>query len=333
MNSLLLKVNGIQVHHTDEYMARRAKMKTIECALASLELSSKAWYSATIDMGRNFDLLCDALRALHNTEEHSLTIIANNSLDGSHSHITTTEDTKEGGATPKDSHNLYDDGHNAKTYSQEHAMVQVLGEMKSAAQLAFRSFATTMQEGVTSPIFNLISEFRECDALRHKRNRCQEQYDIDAKELAKKVEDYQRKGKNLSESKKHAEIQLKRDQSHYSLNAADAEYDDAFKRLTERSFLQTRKHVTVNLAESGIALCNTLRDHFKTVRDASSQIQSPLEAVREAINDGAERAQAAARDAAQQVIASVSAIQVPSFKKSNDAANSDPKTNMFDDTN
>ncbi|CUG55050.1 Hypothetical protein, putative [Bodo saltans] len=254
-NKIILMYRGKHSSASAEYNQRRAKLKNIQCAMASFELSSKAWNHATLEMGRNFDLLCDAIRALHSTN------------DLSSSQQLTSGDTAESYAIPAArSPTEYDDTHGAE-------LCELVADLKRDAAIAFNTYTTSMQQGVTSPLFQLIHDFKQVEALRHHRDTAQEQFDVDDSSIERKEEDYKKRGKPLTDSKKYADMVLHKNVSQDALGRADAEFGAAYLQLVDKTFHETRFGVTKAAAECGVALYGVLRDRLAEIAAAAAKAQ------------------------------------------------------------
>jgi hypothetical protein len=254
-NKIILMYRGKHSSASTEYNQRRAKLKNIQCAMASFELSSKAWNHATLEMGRNFDLMCDAIRALHSTN------------DLSSSQQLTSGDTADSYAVPA--------ARSPAEYvdTQGVELCELLADLKRDAAIAFSTYTTTMQQGVTSPLFQLIHDFKEVETLRHHRDTAQEQFDVDDSSLERKEEDYKKRGKALTESKKYADMVLHKNVSQDALNRADAEFGAAYLQLVDTTFHETRFGVTKAAAECGVALYGVLKDRLASIAAAASKAQ------------------------------------------------------------
>lgn len=274
-NKIILMYRGKHSSASAEYNQRRAKLKSIQAAMASFELSSKAWNHATLDMGRNMDLLCDAIRALHSTNDLSSSSNSLTSGDTADSYA-----VQPAARTPQE----YEDPQSA-------AICDLVSELKRDASNAFNAYSVAMQQTVTSPLFQLIHDFKNVESLRHHRDEAQEKFDVDDSSLERKEEDYKKRGKPLTDSKKYADMVLHKNVSQDALGRADAEFSTAYTQLVDKTFHDVRFGVTKAAAENGVALYGLLRDRLSAVAAAAAKAQgnTVLDVAAAAANKGLEK--------------------------------------------
>lgn len=342
-NSLYLKVAGAPIARTQDYMERRNALKKLETALASVDLTTKAYFAATVEMGRAMELLCDAFantaqlfenkQGSHGgTNSGSSTpppepalaatparqnvkfelkqddiadeverpkALSDSDMDDDdtpNKAAKATEAPADGNA-PADAsvastvavygaalasqiagavralpppaavagtaakavaaavaeaHSLYEEGNGVPLH-------QSIEQARHGVAVALHEFAVSLQQTVSAPTALLLAEFTECETLRHRRNRAQEQYDVDRVHLEKKIEAYEKKGKPLSDSKKYADMFLVKEHSHETLMQSDASFTASYEKLMQSSLPSTRRHITRSFADTTAELCEKLR--------------------------------------------------------------------------
>jgi len=184
--------------HDATYLEQRQTIKKLEAATASLDLATRAWHAATMEMGRAMGVVIDALcvcaTEIPGCEEQQLA---------------------EGGSS-----------HDAPLRPE-------LDRWKDALPSSFEAFDASVTRDARGLIESLSVALRACDELRHSRNRAEEQFHVDQLCLEKKIAAYHEKGRPLSESKKYAELVTNHEASEQALHTADSAYDGAFRHLTE----------------------------------------------------------------------------------------------------
>lgn len=133
-----------------------------------------------------------------------------------------------------------------------------LKALKGAIATAESDFLPTAQQDVVGQLQQITGEFSACDALRHTRNRAQEQFDVDRLVLEKKIESYHNKGKSLSESKKYVELVAARETSEMALQKADSSYKASFDRLACTLIPTTRRYLIKTFAGASARLTQCL---------------------------------------------------------------------------